>query len=138
MNKLIAAVMAAIMAIFTCVSYPQMLSEAVSSQLIEQSGANVGESGQCGVNAYYELSGGKLTITGTGNMTPWDMASDTPWYKSRSSISSVVIGDGITNIGPGAFAECTNLRSISIPKTVTSISRGAFLRCSGLSSLDLS
>ena len=38
----------------------------------------------------------------------------------------VVIPDGVTSIGDGAFKCCTSLISIIIPNSVTSIGNGAF------------
>ena len=95
------------------------------------------QSGVCGKNATWTLSGDKLSIGGTGPMASWAMNTDTPWYKYRDAVRSVEIAEGITTIGPGAFADFPNLSRISIPSTVTSISRGAFQKCTSLSSIDL-
>ena len=102
MNKLIAAIMAAIMAIFTGFTSPQLMADA-AAQLIEPVSGNVGESGSCGTNAKWTLEGGKLSITGSGNMASWGKSSDVPWYNMRNQISSVTIAEGITSVGPGAF-----------------------------------
>ena len=67
------------------------------------------QSGVCGKNATWTLSGDKLSIGGTGPMASWAMNTDTPWYKYRDAVRSVEIAEGITTIGPGAFADFPNL-----------------------------
>ena len=41
-------------------------------------------------------------------------------------MSTVVINDGLTAIGPRAFANCANLRLVYIPSSVTQIADSAF------------
>jgi hypothetical protein len=50
---------------------------------------------------------------------------------------STIIPESVTSIGPGAFAGCSELKTIKIPESVTSIEYGAFLGCSSLRSLKL-
>ena len=101
-------------------------------------------SGTCGAegsNLTWELSdGGLLTISGTGAMASYDYdgcsgnVNNSPWYDYKESILSVVIENGVTNIGQGAFAQCSNVTSIDIPVSVTGISNDAFVNCSELTS----
>ena len=44
---------------------------------------------------------GELTISGTGEMPNY--TTNAPWYAYRDSIKTVVIEDGVTSIGGGAF-----------------------------------
>ena len=57
-----------------------------------------------------------------------------PWTSEAnySSITSVVIGDGVTSICGNAFKQCPNLTSASIASTVTSIGNYAFQSCTKL------
>ncbi len=57
-----------------------------------------------------------------------------PWTSGAnySSITSVVIGDGVTSICGNAFKQCPNLTSASIASTVTSIDNQAFSECGKL------
>ena len=54
-----------------------------------------------------------------------------------SSLTSVVIPNGVTFIGRFAFAYCFRLTSINIPQGVTTIDDYAFQGCSGLSSVTI-
>ncbi|MCD8357767.1 MAG: leucine-rich repeat protein [Oscillospiraceae bacterium] len=103
----------------------------------EQSGGST-ETGTCGENVTWTLDTdtGVLTISGEGEMDnyEWDGA---PWYSQRSSIISVVIENGVTNIGSTAFEECTNLTNVTIPDSVTSIGDSAFWGCSSLTGITL-
>ena len=51
--------------------------------------------------------------------------------------TEVVIPDGVTSIGNGAFGYCSGLTSIKIPEGVTSIGDSAFYDCSGLTSITI-
>jgi len=97
-------------------------------------------SGTCGDNLTWELTADSvLTISGTGTMTNYSSSSSSraPWYSNRSSIKSVVIEDGVTNIGNYAFYNCSSLTSVTIPNSVTSIGAGAFDGCTGLTSVTI-
>ena len=52
-------------------------------------------------------------------------------------VTSVTIGNGVTNIGYQAFRGCSGLTSVTIPYSVTSIGDGAFLYCGGLTSVTI-
>ena len=47
------------------------------------------------------------------------------------------IGDGITGIDNGAFADYAQIKSVTIPSSVTSIGKGAFARCTGVTDVYL-
>ena len=83
------------------------------------------QTGSCGDNVTYSLDTetGVLTISGTG-----DMYSYGPFYEN-TNIKSVIIENGVTNIGDGVFQGCTSLRSVTIPDSVTSIGDDAFYGC---------
>ncbi len=83
--------------------------------------------GMCGESANYDLdfSTGTLTINGSGSMYDYSDGIS-PWYSSKESISSIVIGDSITSIGAFAFGDCTALTSLTIPNSITSVGDYAF------------
>ena len=95
--------------------------------------------GTCGQHLTWILrEDGVLTISGTGTMTGYDFQDEeTPWYKYRNSIRTVVIESGITSIGHGAFQDCTNLTTVTIPASVTSVGHSSFEHCTALTSIVL-
>ena len=56
-------------------------------------------------------------------------------FALRSSLTSIVIPEGVTSIGEEAFWYCSSLTSIVIPEGVTSIGDSAFWYCSSLTSI---
>ena len=56
-------------------------------------------------------------------------------FEYCSSLTSIVIPDGVTSIGNFAFRYCSSLTSIVIPDGVTSIGYAAFSDCSSLTSM---
>ena len=94
---------------------------------VTASAASVTASGSCGDNATWKLtSDGTMTISGSGNMVNYEMSSKYPWYDYSEQITSVVIGEGITNIGDTAFCGYDNLTSVTISDSVTTIGYLAF------------
>ena len=101
-------------------------------------------SGTCGAqgdNLTWELScDSVLTISGTGEMDSWfndPYLIPTPWGSVGQAITSIIISDGVTNIGAGAFRGCSNLTSVAISNSVTSIEDFAFGWCSGMTSITI-
>lgn len=79
---------------------------------------------------------GVLTISGEGKMRDWDSIVRAPWFDYKDRIKTVVIEDGVTNIGDRAFFLCSSLKSIFISNSVTSISSG-FESCTSLIEIDV-
>lgn len=82
---------------------------------------------------------GTLTISGTGNMKNWDGPSKVyaPWYGIRSSIITVNIAEGVTNIGCNAFYNCDKLTNVTIEKGLTTIGKRAFQSCISLTKITI-
>ena len=95
-------------------------------------------SGTCGdnLNWSYNESTKTLTITGSGAMTDYAAAADRPWHTFRADVESIVLPDGLTNIGAYAFQGC-QMANLTFPESVTSIGEAAFRECYALTSIDL-
>ena len=96
------------------------------------------QGGQCGDSVYWELSGGVLTISGSGAMTNYGFGTSPypPWFGLRQSISAVVVQNGVTCIGEAAFYNL-EMTSVSLPASLESIGFSAFRNCSSLTSVTL-
>lgn len=97
-------------------------------------------SGQCGENVFWSIDkDGTLLIYGSGDMYHFDdnLPNHVPWREQRSYITSVVIEEGVTSIGDGAFSGCDNLTEAIIPESVTSIGDSAFTVCSNLTEITI-
>lgn len=87
-----------------------------------------------GKNVTWTLDGTALTISGTGAMKNFAYQSE-PNYPWESSLTSVVIEDGVTSIATNAFANCKSLATVVLPASVTSIGSSAFEGCTALKSV---
>lgn len=90
-------------------------------------------SGYCGDDLMWSLDNdGLLTISGTGAMT------ETPWpAKYKKDITSVVIENGVTDIGSFVFFNCENMANITLPNSITTINNFAFSGCSSLNGITI-
>ncbi|MBQ1947139.1 MAG: leucine-rich repeat protein [Clostridia bacterium] len=80
----------------------------------------------------WDLTDGTLTINTFGVA---DYPSDYPWHDERSSITTVLITDGVPSIGNCAFDSCSSLTKVTIPNSVSSIGEWAFSECDALRSI---
>lgn len=111
-------------------------------------------SGQCGDNAYWNFDEETrtLTITGTGKIDDailigddgWvvidensgDVVWTMPWYNIKNQIKTLVIEEGITEIGACAFHSLYYLTEVKLPSTLEVVGFGAFIDCIRLEKLD--
>jgi hypothetical protein len=85
-----------------------------------------------------------LTISGTGAMENYvlrlidgTLNTAAGWNEYREGIKTVVIREGVTNIGSSAFYGCTGLTEIIISGSVTSIDISAFSLCEALTAFSV-
>ena len=96
-----------------------------------------------------------VTAIGSGSFSACDklvVDSNNTVYDSRDNCNAIIetasntvsigcketkIPTSVTNIGNGAFGECTGLTNIEIPNSVTKIGNGAFSGCTGLTSMQI-
>ena len=65
-----------------------------------------------------------MTVSGNGAMA--DYGTSNPWKSYNSSITSIVIEDGVTHVGNGTFPQCTSLVSVVIGDDVETIGEFTF------------
>ena len=80
-------------------------------------------------------SGGTTYSAECDSSTELTTATTKPSGYQYSAMTEAVIGDCVTNIGNGAFQNCTGLTSCTIGSGVTSIGQNAFNGCRSLTSI---
>lgn len=82
----------------------------------------------------YELSDGthQLEITGSGTMLDYGSTSEVPWNSFRTTITELVVADGVTSLGAHSLDGARNLTSVTLSDTVTTIGQYAFYGCTSL------
>lgn len=88
--------------------------------------------GTCGTDVNWSLEDGVLTISGTGAMTSYSLASNVPWYGIRTAINKLVVEESITKVGKYALQNATNLTSAYLPSTITAMDDYVFNGCTSL------
>lgn len=73
----------------------------------------------------WNLTGGVLSVTGTGAVTLADGELYYPWDALRGDITDVVLEEGVTEVGPGAFTLCRKLASVTFPASIEKIDANA-------------
>lgn len=103
-------------------------------------------SGNCGekvANAYGDnltwslLEDYTLEISGTGGMGGCTTQAEQPWKDYSNQIKSVIINNGVTSIGEGAFRECASISSVRLGNDVEVIKQRAFYKCDKLTEIIL-
>lgn len=89
-----------------------------------------------GSDTWWEYRDGVLTIGGEGEI-PKFTKYNLPWGDIRDSVVSVVIEDGVTEIGRYSFHFFRNLTDVRIPDSVTTIAANVFDCCRSLESIVL-
>ena len=74
---------------------------------------------------------GQIVIPETLGGVPVTQIGNYAFYDC-SSLTEVVIPEGVTTIGVGVFEACSSLTEVIIPESVTAIGSEAFSRCSSL------
>ncbi len=77
-----------------------------------------------------------LTISGDGAMADYEQKS-APWYSLSDKIRTIVVENGVTEIGDNAFSGLSNVKNTIISEGVTAIGANAFSGCGKLSAVIL-
>lgn len=95
---------------------------ATKKQTLDTLGAALGLSGsENGVSYLIDDINHVLQITGSGAISTF-----AAWDSFKDSITSILVGDGITEIKAGAFSGFTALEKVDLPFTIETIESGAF------------
>lgn len=95
------------------------------------SAATSGTTGKC----RWSKNGTTLIIRGNGTMGYYDYYNDpAPW---GTDVTTLVVEEGVTEIGKYAFSHCESLSNVLLPSTLTSINAGAFEHCTSLQQIDI-
>ena len=94
--------------------------------------------GSWGTTVYWALYGdGTMHIYGEGAMPLCTDAKYVPWHDYRTYITSLVIDDGVTEVGAYTFYYCTNLKEVRLPEGLLVISNRSFEGCAALEAVAL-
>ena len=95
--------------------------------------------GECGPKLVWTFlpESGLLRITGSGVMDEFSADFPAPWTPYKPLIKEVVLGNGVSSMGPYAFSECTQLTTINITVTMANIHTSTFEKCYSLESFVL-
>jgi uncharacterized repeat protein (TIGR02543 family) len=90
------------------------------------------------ISAYYGNDGTSWgNVSYPANEIPRYAFYNSNAFVGKTSLTSIILPDGLTSIGSSAFSGCSGLTSINIPDGVTTIENSAFFRCSGLTSINI-
>ena len=81
-----------------------------------------------------------LTISGEGRMADYGLASGVttaPWAAHRSAVKTLVIGEGVTEIGDYAFYGFAALNRMILPDSLLNLGNSAFEGCTDLPAVEL-
>ncbi len=81
---------------------------------------------------------GTITVSGNGKIPDYSYGNNhaAPWDDRKEDIKTLLIEEGITEIGVNAFRDCRNLRSVKLPSTVFRIHGHAFYNCTDLETIE--
>ncbi len=110
-------------------------------------GAEETKSGTCGaegssVSWVLNTKTGVLQISGAGSVADYSATATVgnnaaPWRSYADSVKSIIIKEGITEIGKNAFAGLTELKALTLPEGLSKIEENAFLHCTSLVELEI-
>lgn len=96
------------------------------SASIEDNYETIGES------AMYYIDGGVMTIIGTGTVDGHRVPTEI-----KKELNTLVIDEGITEIGHSSFWACKKLKKVVLPNSLREIDDYAFNSCAILSEINL-
>lgn len=96
------------------------------------------QTGTCGDTISFSLSStGDLVLSGSGITFNYTSSKPAPWFSNISSIKTITVGEGITELGTQLFRKAINVTTVTLPEGLTKIGNNAFIGCTSLSTLSL-
>ena len=71
-------------------------------------------------------SSGVLTVSGNGAISAYANSSAAPWASVRDSVRTLIVQEGVTQIGSYAFADCGSLEKAFLPNSLTTLGGHVF------------
>lgn len=126
MLGILAGILAVILLIVGILLWPDSDVETPTQNLLTNT-----VSGKCGLDVKWELDldTGEMELSGAGKMYDYDYAdgiTTTPWEEHRDKITSLTVGDSVSEIGNWAFAFCENLTDVHLGAGVELLNVSAF------------
>lgn len=87
---------------------------------------------QYGTLVQYDTGDQKEVVLPSGKFTKIKSGC----FQGNTKLETVVIPEGVTEIGMRAFADCFNLKSVILPKSLQKIDQSAFRGCTTLKSIE--
>lgn len=87
--------------------------------------------------AYKTFGGGAQSDVMTFDGRMFDGGNERTWRRDSASITALIIEEGVTRVGSGAFEGLTAMKSATIPNTVRVIADRAFAGCVRLTSVTI-
>ena len=112
-------------------NYPQIGMDLSGSKKLNEITYNPEKASSPGLNNCISLT--NIDIPSNKTIGTWFIGG----FKGCTSLKTVTIGEGATEITAQAFQNCTSLTTISLPNTLTTILDGAFENCSSLESITI-
>ena len=100
---------------------------------------NVTASGNLTPDISWVLDGdtGTLTVAGKGKIPSYGAPSYAPWYDYKDSIKTIIIGEGITEVGLRAFHWSINCTKVVLPESLIAVREYGFNNLRNLKSITL-
>ena len=95
--------------------------------------------GMCGRDVRWRLEPerGIFTVSGLGPMEDYEEERAVPWHRGRQKIRTVIIEDGVTEVGDQCFRNCRELTALRMAPSVEIIGADSFRGCEKITRLVL-
>jgi len=86
----------------------------------------------------FEAASGTLTVSGNGALPDFKLSdSGSPWSALRNNIKTVIVKNGVTQLGYANFYAMPNLTHVELPGTLVSIADAAFFKSTQLQTINI-